>query len=233
MMFSGERRSNAAVCASCRTEIRYETIDLAGCHVFYRESSQERESIRASNLHGTMTRAHLLEMEVARPELAACRAALKAPTPPQPEVGRGFSDSFDGPRRVLVPTASKAALSSFNIWSARRACRSCAPPETAGFMMTRPRSTNLFARPRHACRSRITVAATAQLSPLQDCAILQATLTSRIEQFMPHIDGSASTTLACRLPPPRIGVDSFSIIITGTSGGSVQHRLSAVHEHNG
>jgi len=35
------------------------------------------------------------------------------------------------------------------------------------------------------------------------------------------------------LDAPRIRLDSFSIIFTFIPGGSVQHRLSAVHEHHG
>ena len=45
--------------------------------------------------------------------------------------------------------------------------------------------------------------------------------------------GTSLSALLCRLPAPPGRFDSFSIIFTGISGGSVQHRLSAVHEHNG
>lgn len=82
-------------------------------------------------------------------------------------------------------------------------------------------------------RSWITAAATLQLSPIPDCAIL---LTSQIHgsnAIMQHTAGIASTAVPQRLPAPRSRFDSFSIILTLTTGGSVQHRLSAVHEHNG
>jgi hypothetical protein len=45
--------------------------------------------------------------------------------------------------------------------------------------------------------------------------------------------GTSPSALPCCLPAPRSRFDSFSIIYTGITGGSVQHRLSAVHEHNG
>jgi len=47
------------------------------------------------------------------------------------------------------------------------------------------------------------------------------------------IAGMSPTVLACGSFAVRNRRDSFSITLTGIPSGSVQHRLSAVHEHNG
>jgi hypothetical protein len=45
--------------------------------------------------------------------------------------------------------------------------------------------------------------------------------------------GTSPTALPSHRPAHPGRFDPFSMIFTGISGGSVQHRLSAVHEHNG